>query len=175
MKKVISLVLILTVLLSLNGCGKSHSEELKIVPDSRAAELTQKGMGYHADIVNQDGVIVGMQYYSTPQEIAMTAQYGEDSITVQITLNFPDRVPFSEMGALKIENYEIVDESGTVSDWENTAEAAEIVNGTAAVKITLSDGLKDGNYILKIDSILSEKKGEQPLEIFGKWNVALTK
>ena len=177
MKKIISLALMCAVVLSLAACGKAHTEELQIVPDPRAAELSQEGSGHYADIVNEDGAVIGTQYYSTPQEVEITAQYSEDSITVQVTLKPIDKVPFSEMSALKIETCEIIDKSGAVSVLENTAEAAEVTNGTAEVKIALPepDGLKDGNYILKIESILSEKKGDQPLAIFGSWSIALTK
>ena len=177
MKKIISLALMLAMVLSLAACGKARKEKLNIVPDPQAAELSQEGIGHYADIVNEEGAVVGTQYYSTPQEIEMTAQYSDDSIMVQVTLKPIDKVPFSEMSALKIEACKIIDDSGAVSILENTAETANVTDGTAAVKITLPepDGLKDGSYILKIDSILSEKKGDQPLEIFGNWSIALTK
>lgn len=176
MKRISLLIILMTLLIVISGCSTTKNDELTIVPDPKAEELEAEGMGHYADIIQGDR-IVGVQYYTAPSEMSVTANYSQDIITLQVTINTPDRIPFSEFEALTAGTYEIMDESGSVLDFEGTAEAGKVANGEATITISPAnpEALKPGNYILRITSLISEKKADQPLEVFGNWDTAFTK
>jgi len=123
--------------------------------------------GFFREITNWQGAIVGMSYEQATDEIRMEAAVNGDVLTVLATFSIPQEIPYSETEKLGIAAYRIVDAKGKVVK-EGASEAAEVVNGKAAISIRLGD-VPSGSYKLIVTAFVSEKKADQPLNINGRW------
>ena len=129
--------------------------------------------GYFRDITNWQGAIVGTSYEQATDEIGMEVTVNGNELTTLVTFLFPQEFPYREVEKLGIAAYRIVDGNGKTVK-EGAAEATEVVNGQAAVRIKLDD-IDSGSYKLIITAFVGEKKAEQPLDINGSWECTLTK
>ena len=71
---------------------------------------------------------------------------------------------------LAIGTYQILEKTGTVVFKGTESPAVVIEEGQAAFHLPLED-LESGSYILMIDSFIGSKKADQPLPIYGNWEV----
>ena len=173
MIKIMNLCLVLAMFLVLVGCSEDKPAELNIVHDPNADALSSEGLGHFADITDADGYVVGTQYYSEPQEIVLTSNKQENAFMIHAELKELGRPPFSETTCLNLGQYEIIGSDGKPVALSLSTESGIVEDGAAMIQLKIPQGesLPEGPCILKIYSLFSEKMGDQPLEIFGKWSV----
>lgn len=173
MKHIMIYLSVASLLFALAGCGADKPAELTVIHDPSAEALASEGVGHFADLTDADGYIVGTQYYTEPQEIALTSDKQEETIMIHAELKDLGRPPFSEATCLNLGQYEVLDSDGKEIALSLSTESGIVENGVAVIRLKVSQGksLPEGPCILKIHSLFSEKKGDQPLEIFGKWTV----
>lgn len=129
--------------------------------------------GFFRNITNLRGTVVGTSYEQASDEIRMAVSVNGNQLTAVATFAAPQRIPYSEAEKLGIAAYQIVDANGKVVK-VGSAEAAEIVDGQAAVSIQLDD-IGCGHYKLVVTAFVAEKKADQPLNINGTWECSFRK
>lgn len=129
--------------------------------------------GYFRDVTNWQGAVVGTSYEEATNEIDVSVTVNGNELMVLAAFCVPQEFPYREAEKLGIAAYRIVDENGKTVK-EGAAEAAEIVNGQAAIHIGL-DGIAGGSYTLVVTSFVAEKKADQPLPVNGSWECAFLK
>lgn len=162
MKRITAIILVLTFVLALAGCGIVDRFEI-----SRSTSEPNATDGFFRDIKNWRGAVVGTSYEQATNEVNMTVIATANELSVQATFVDPSVKPYSEVEKLGIAEYQIVDTSGKTVK-EGTAETVEIVNGQADINIILDD-IGSGSYELIITALVAEKKAEQCLNINGNW------
>ena len=130
--------------------------------------------GFFRDITNHSGAIVGTSYEQATDEIAVDVTVNGNELTVLTTFVNPDKLPYREAELLGIADYQIVDAEGKVVQEGNTDKSTPVANGQVPIIIELHD-LKAGAYKLIVNSFVSEKKADQPLNISGTWECEFTK
>ena len=130
--------------------------------------------GFFRDITNHSGAIVGTSYEQATDEIAVDVTVNGNELTVLTTFVNPDKFPYREAELLGIVDYQIVDADGKVVQDGNTDKSTPVVNGQAPIVIELDD-LEAGAYKLIVNTLVSEKKADQPLNISGRWECEFTK
>ena len=167
MKRIFAIILGLTFVLTLTGCGLVDSFEI-----SHGTSEPNATEGYFRDIKNWCGAVVGTSYEQATNEVNMTVTATANELSVRASFVDPSVAPYSEAEKLGIAEYQIIDTSGKTVK-EGAAETAEIVNGQADINIILDD-IGSGNYELIITALVAEKKAEQPLNINGNWECEFT-
>lgn len=130
--------------------------------------------GFFRDITNYSGAIVGTSYEQATDEIDMDITVNGNELTVQATFVDPDKFPYRETELLGIADYQIVDADGKVVQEGTTDKSTPVVNGQARIVIELND-LDAGSYKLIVNTFVSEKKADQPLNINGVWECEFSK
>ena len=127
--------------------------------------------GFFQDVKRPDGAVVGTSYEQATDEIALKVNTGGDTLVVVVS--FTDKAPFvaEEIG---IGDYQIVDGSGKVVKDGSYTEPAKIIDGTAEIKINLSE-IDNGSYKLIVNSFVAYSKADQPMTVSGKWLNNFTK
>lgn len=136
-----------------------------------AASGTLKG--YFSDIKNWNGVVTGTSYEQASEEIGVTVTVKGEGLAVLASFADPQMFPYREIEKLGIAEYSIVDENGKAVK-EGAAESADVADGKATVTIPLDD-IDSGSYKLIVSAFVSEKKADQPLNIYGSWECEFTK
>ena len=129
--------------------------------------------GYFRDITNWQGAIVGTSYEQATDEIGLEVTVNGNELTALATFFIPQDFPYREIEKLGIAAYRIVDANGNVVK-EGAAEAVEVVNGQADIRIQLDD-IDSGSYVLIVTAFVGEKKAEQPLPVNGSWECGFIK
>ena len=129
--------------------------------------------GFFKDIT-KGGAVVGQSYEQATDEIDVTVDVDNDILTARVLFADPLMFPYAECEKLSLGEYSIVDADGKEVIKNASSEACEITDGQAQINIDLS-GISNGNYKLKVNSFISEKKAEQPLTISGRWEISFTK
>lgn len=130
--------------------------------------------GFFRDITNYSGAIVGTSYEQATDEISMNVTVNGNELTVLATFVNPDKFPYREAELLGIADYQIVDADGKVVQEGTTDKSTPVVNGQARIVIELND-LDAGSYKLIVNTFVSEKKADQPLNINGVWECEFSK
>lgn len=144
---------------------------LSLTVAAMAVPSTRKG--FFRDITDWRGAVVGTSYEQATDEIDMTVTVNGEELTVLATFVDPQMAPYRYVKWLGIVEYKIVNEKGITVE-KGTAESAENVNGQAVIKIPL-DSLDGGKYKLVVSAFVSDKKGDQPLNLNGYWECNFTK
>ena len=129
--------------------------------------------GFFVDIKNFGGAIVGTAYENATGEITFDASVDGNELIVFAGFSDPEAFPYRETEQLGIAEYQILDSEGKVAQ-EGSVEAAQIVDGSAVLKIGI-DELEPGSYLLKVSAFVSEKKADQPLNLYGNWEFSIVK
>ena len=124
--------------------------------------------GFFRDITNFSGAIVGTSYEQATDEIDMDVTVNGNELTVQASFVDPAKFPYRETELLGIAEYQIVNTDGKVIAEGATDKSSPVMNGQASFVIDLDD-LETGSYKLIVNSFVSEKKADQPLNISGTW------
>lgn len=136
-----------------------------------AASGTLKG--HFSDIKNWNGAVTGTSYEQASEEIGVSVTVKGESLAVQASFADPRMFPYRESEKLGIAEYSIVDENGKAVK-EGAAESADVADGKATVTIPLDD-IESGSYKLIVTAFVSEKKADQPLNIYGSWECEFNK
>lgn len=136
-----------------------------------AASETVKG--YFRDITNLWGAVVGTSYEQATDEITVSAKVEGDRLVVTASFADPGEAPYVYSERLGIGAYEIVDVSGNILK-EGTVKAEAVVNGQTKLDVPL-DGIGIGSHKLVIKAFVSEKKADQPLFMYGNWEIKFEK
>lgn len=130
--------------------------------------------GFFRDVTNWQGAVVGTSYEQATNEIDVHAAVNGDSLTVLAVFADPQAAPYCFAETLRIAEYKIVDADGEVVKEGTDTAASEVIDGQAAVSISLAD-LESGSYTLIVSAFVSEKKADQPLPLNGSWECTFTK
>lgn len=129
--------------------------------------------GFFVDLKNFSGAIVGTAYENATGEITFDASVKGNELIVFAGFADPEAFPYRETEQLGIAEYQILNGKNKVVQ-EGSVEAAQIVDGSAVLKIGIDD-LEPGSYLLKVSAFVSEKKADQPLNLYGNWEFNITK
>lgn len=135
-----------------------------------AIGMAVSNSGSFRDVKNIFGAVTGTEYENATDEITLSAAAEDMVLLVETTFVNPTAPPYNTCETLSIGTYQILDQAGTVvlNDEETQPEAP--TDGKAVFRLPL-DELKKGTYTLKIDSFISSKKADQPLPIYGNWEL----
>lgn len=134
------------------------------------AGLAIKSNGFFKDVKNIFGTVTGTEYENATDEIIVSLSAEEKNLLVKTTFVNPDTPPYSACEFLSIGTYQVLDEAGNVILKSEETQPKEISDGKAEFCLSL-EGLENGDYILHIDTFISEKKADQPLPIHGNWEI----
>ena len=129
--------------------------------------------GYFRDMTNWQGAIVGTSYEEATNEISTDVIVTGSKLTVLATFLEPDKFPYRESEQLGIAEYKIFNAEGKLVKKGSSEKSAPVVNGCASIAIELND-LENGPYKLIVNTFVSEKKADQPLNISGNWEYDFT-
>ena len=134
------------------------------------AGLAVKTSGSFKDIKNFFGAVTGTEYENATDEITVSLSAEENELLVKTTFVNPAAFPYKECEMLAIGSYKILDKTGnTVLEGTDTAPVT-VTEGQALFYVALDD-LENATYTMKIDSFISSKKADQPLPIYGNWEL----
>ena len=134
------------------------------------AGLALKSGGNFKDIKNIFGAVTGTEYENATDEITLSLSTEENSLLVETTFVNPDAPPYSFCEQLSIGTYQVLDKAGNIVLEGADTSPVTVTEGQTRFYITLDD-LEKGTYTLKIDSFISSKKADQPLPIYGNWEL----
>ena len=129
--------------------------------------------GFFRDIKDWRGAVVGTSYEQASDEIGMEVAINGEELTVLATFVDPQMAPYRYVKWLGIADYRIVNANGKTVK-EGAEESVEAINGCGAIPINL-ENLESGTYKLIVTAFVSDKKGDQPLEIHGHWECVFVK
>ena len=126
--------------------------------------------GMFRDIKNIFGAVTGTEYENATEEITLSLSAEGKELLVETTFVNLDAPPYSESEMLAIGAYQILDEGGNAVLEDTESPAVAVEEGQAVFFLSLDD-LENGTYTLKIDSFISSKKADQPLPVYGNWEI----
>ena len=129
--------------------------------------------GFFVDMKNFGGTIVGTAYEQATEEITFDASVEGNELIVFAGFVDPEAFPYRETEQLGIAEYQILNGKSEVVQ-KGSVEAAQVIDGSAVLKIGIDD-LETGSYLLKVSAFVSEKKADQPLNLYGDWEFHITK
>ena len=130
--------------------------------------------GYFRDIMNFTGAIVDTSYEQATDEIRMDVTVNSYELTVLATFVDANKLPYRNSELLGIAEYKIVNLDGKVVKEGATNQSSPVLNGQSAMIIDLND-IEAGSYKLVVNTFVSEKKADQPLNINGVWECDFSK
>lgn len=130
--------------------------------------------GFFRDITNFSGAIVGTSYEQATDEIRMDVSVNSNELTVLATFVDANKFPYRDSELLGIAEYKIMNEDGKVVKEGATNQSSPVLNGQSAMIIDLND-IEAGSYKLVVNTFVSEKKADQPLNINGVWECEFSK
>ena len=130
--------------------------------------------GFFRDITNHSGAIVGTSYEQATNEIDMDVTVNGNELTVLATFVNPNKFPYRESELLGIAEYQIMNAEGKIVQEGGTDKSTPVVNGQVSIVLELND-IETGSYKLVVNSFVSEKKADQPLNISGNWECEFSK
>lgn len=130
--------------------------------------------GFFRDITDNRGAIVGTAYEAAADEILLEAAVDGENLTVMVDFADPAKAPYVFSELLSIAEYRIVDTDGSTVAAGRSDEAAAVSEGHAEITVYAGE-LESGSYRLIVTTFTSEKKADQPLNIFGVWECGFTK
>lgn len=139
-----------------------------------AMAATGKLDGFFKDITRWDGAITGTTYEQATDEVELRVVSVSDELTIELTMLYPDAVPYRELEQMGVHNYKITDENGNVVVEGEATESVGIVNGKVCANIPLNSDLS-GAYKLSVTALVGSKKADQPLVINGTWECEFVK
>ncbi len=126
--------------------------------------------GYFRDITGPDGAVTGTAYDNAEDELSVTLSGIGEELFAEVTMTVPDAFPWSELEALSVRSYTIMDDADNTVISGTGTDKAVITDGRAVIGIP-ARGLENGTYRLVITGFAGHKKAEYPLEINGTWEI----
>jgi hypothetical protein len=149
--------------------------------------------GFFSDITKWNGAVIGTEYNNATNEINVAVgekeiQSDKISFPLVITLNEPDKGPYSILEAFSIGEFEVlkngepvnkkqlVFEAGAKSEYDFEIQDEEKLlaqeNHEFKTNLAITDS-STNDYTLVIKSFFIQSKGDAPLEVKGQWEVNL--
>lgn len=125
--------------------------------------------GFFRDKTTILGTITGETYENATDEIDFSLSYSADTIKVKLVFTEPDIMPYKILETVKLDDFSITAQSDDSEIVCGDITSAAINNGTAELLIPVGE-LKTGSYSFVLNSVIGEKKAEQPLKISGSWS-----
>lgn len=129
--------------------------------------------GYFSDVTNWSGAVVGTVYEQATEEIQLEVLPMDNELQLIVTVKNNTIAPYCELEKLGIESYQIVDNHGKIV-MEGKVEAVPMERGIAVLEIPM-ENCPDGNYKLSVTALVGSKKADQPLSLYGVWEVEFVK
>lgn len=126
--------------------------------------------GKFKDVKNIFGAITGTEYENATDEITVSLSVEEETLFVETAFLNPDIPPYNACEMLSIGAYQILDETGNIVMESEETSPVMVLDGKTIFDLSL-ENMEKGNYTLKIDSFISSKKADQPLPIYGNWEL----
>ena len=130
-------------------------------------------MGRFRNLFSWSGAVIGSVYEGATQEIDITLSADRGILTVTAVLLQSQNAPYLYLETISVYRYQITDLSGNVIAEDISSSPSAITDGRVTLTLPLPD-VEPGQYQLQIDSLLGEKKADQPLEIRGDWSCQFT-
>lgn len=159
---------------SANRPKRSRLTYAAIVGIPTAAVLLGAGIytvhngGYFRDVKNGFGTVTGVTYENATDEISIKAVRKSEQIelTVQILEPYINKMPYEDCEQLKIGKCTYVSK-GKSTDF-STDEISEVENGKAVFLLNIADAES-----ISITELISQKKADADLSIYGNWEIKL--
>jgi len=134
-----------------------------------AMAASGKVQGFFKDITNWRGAVVGTSYEQATEEVQVKImEVNAGSLAVEVTFLNPDKAPYLYSEQLGIHAANIVDANGQIVIKDISSEPVPKEDGKVMIQVSL-DNLPAGNYKLQIGELVSTKKADQPLVLYGDW------
>lgn len=124
--------------------------------------------GWFADVKNGFGAVTGTEYHNATEEISVTAEAENGTLTAAVAFLIPEEFPYRSIETLRIGEYTVSDLSGRTVLIGSKSDAVPVIGGIVMPCVSVSE-LPEGSYTLHIESFIGEKKADQPLPIYGEW------
>ena len=126
------------------------------------------GKGFFKDITDWRGAVTGTTYEQATEEIDVSVTEEAGVLKVEAIFLEAEKAPYSELEELAVGTYQLIDANGKTAAKGDTGEAVPVQDGQAVLMLDM-EKLPEGQYTLRIQSIIGSKKAEQPLSINGNW------
>ena len=146
--------------------------------------------GFFKDKIRWDGAVIGTTYEQASEEVQLEVSADANGVLVEVTFVDADSLPYRDLEAIGLKQYQILAEDGTVVLEKNKiylheriqdnvedgmvalevakTDVAEVVDGKANILLA-NEQLPSGTYTLAVTQLVAEKKADQPLVITGDW------
>lgn len=130
--------------------------------------------GFFRDKVNPIGAITGQTYENATEEIHVTAEAVNGKLLVTAEFLEPEKAPYMFLQTLSLDGYSL---DGEEKNENGIIEATATMKNIVTIidnKATFSLPLPTGATTLHITSFEGGAKADQPLTIFGNWEITIS-
>ena len=129
--------------------------------------------GAFKDVKNMFGAVTGTEYENAAEEILVSAVAEDMTLRLEATFVDPDAPPYKECEQFAIGSYQILDKTGNIVLKGKETQPEVIIDGKVVFGLPFEE-LEKGAYTMMIDSFIGSKKADQPLPIYGNWEIPFT-
>ncbi len=129
--------------------------------------------GFFKNVFGIDGAVIGTSYEHATDEINVQIAEISDNLIIEITMKYPDKMPYSEIEKIGIENYEIINKNNEVIA-QGAVEAVAATGDKFYISIPFNS-MSEESCKLVISEMNGIKKADLPLTISGLWECEFTK
>ena len=126
--------------------------------------------GAFKDVKNIFGTVTGTEYENTTDEIIISTVTEDMTLRLEATFVDPDAPPYRECEQFAIGSYQILDKTGNIVLKDKETQPEVITDGKVVFGLPFEE-LEKGTYTMMIDSFIGSKKADQPLPIYGSWEL----
>ncbi|MDE6501246.1 MAG: hypothetical protein K2L10_04115 [Ruminococcus sp.] len=124
--------------------------------------------GFFRDKTTIFGTVIGQTYENATDEIEVTSDYSDGKLHINLNLLKYDYIPYSLSEEMNLYDFSLINLSdNTVA--EDIHSDYAVVNGNIVDIAVDFNAVADTEYKLTINSFISSRKADQPLEIKGNW------
>ena len=107
-------------------------------------------------------------YEQATEEVQVEVGADTAGVLVEVTFVDANKLPYSELEAIGLRQYQILAEDGTLVLEGTKTDVVELVKGKANILLA-NEQLPNGTYTLVVTQLIAEKKADAPLVITGDW------
>ena len=126
--------------------------------------------GMFRDVKTIFGTVTGTEYENATEEITLSAVTEDVTLRLEATFVAPDTPPYRECEQFAIGSYLILDKTGNIVLKDKETQPEVITDGKVVFDLPFEE-LEKGTYTMMIDSFIGSKKADQPLPIYGNWEI----
>lgn len=124
--------------------------------------------GSFNEIIKRGAGRYNLVYEQATEKVQVEVSADAKGVLAQVTFVDADTLPYIELEAIGLKQYQIVAEDGTVVLEGTQTDVVELVQGKANILLA-SEQLPSGTYTLAVTQLVAEKKADWPLVITGEW------